>query len=493
MTASLAQLQRRADRLRLELAKRKARSANFDPTHRVTKLPGVEDWPSFARRTWIRTAGTVAPFDPYAYQIDLVNSINAHPNTIINKSRQMGASETVCSYLLCRALTERGFAAVIFSKTQQDASELGRRVRAMANSIEGESIRYLTDSNTQIAIEGRGTLYFLPASPRAARGIPSCSVLFMDEGAFLDGAAEIYRGAMPTLSMVGEAAKVIVTSTPDTELDWFGQLWHQGTPPDWYEYVKRRDIAGLNALLAQVKDSWNRVAIHYSQHPIYGHDPNWAQRTRESRRMTQAAWDSEYELAFGATDTQIYPSELIRRATRGHWRECGTIGRTYVIGVDPNAGGNDYFTAIVLDITERPYEVVGIYHENGKSTDYSLRHVKALIDDYLPERVIVEKQAMGAVIAEALSTVLPNYAIETFSTSRPSKIVATDRILFLLEHDELIFPEGVIPNELRAFQQKETGQREAAAGAHDDAVMALAFACHAIPETPNTAGFFAHI
>ena len=493
MTSSLAQLQRRADKLRIELARRKARSANYDPAQRVTKLPGVDAWPDFARRTWIRTGGTVAPFDPYPYQVDLVRSITEHPNTIINKSRQMGASETVCSYLLCRALTERGFAAVIFSKTQQDASELGRRVRAMANSIEGESIRYLTDSNTQIAIEGRGTLYFLPASPRAARGIPSCSVLFMDEGAFLDGAAEIYRGAMPTLSMVGDAAKVIVTSTPDTELDWFGQLWHQGTPADWYEYVRRRQIRELNTRLALVKDSWNRVAIHYSQHPIYGRDANWAKDTRESRRMTQSAWDSEYELAFGATDTQVFPSDLVRRATRGHWRECGSIGRTYVIGVDPNAGGNDYFTAIVLDITEKPYEVVGMYHENGKSTDYSLRHVKALIEDYLPERVIVEKQAMGAVIAEALSNILPNYAIETFNTSRPSKIVATDRVLFLLEHDDLIFPEGVISDELRAFQQKESGNREAASGAHDDTVMALAFACSLIPETPNTAGFFAHI
>lgn len=493
MTASFSQLQRRADKLRDEIARRKARSANYTVSHRLTQLPGVEQWPAFARRTWIRTAGTVAPFNPYEYQVDLVESINAHPNTIINKSRQMGASETVCSYLLCRALTERGFAAVIFSKTQQDASELGRRVRAMANSIDGESIRYLTDSNTQIAIEGRGTLYFLPASPRAARGIPSCSVLFMDEGAFLDGAAEIYRGAMPTLSMVGEAAKVIVTSTPDTELDWFGQLWHQGTPADWYDYVKRFEIKALNERLGKVKDSWNRVAIHYSQHPIYGHDPAWAKRTRESRRMTQAAWDSEYELAFGATDTQIYPSELVRRAGRGSFRECGSVGRSYVIGVDPNAGGNDYFTAMVLDITETPYEVVGMYRENGKSTDYSLRHVKNLIEDYLPERVIVEKQAMGAVIAEALQHVLPAYAIETFNTSRPSKTVATDRVLYLLERDELIFPEGVIGEELRAFQQKESGAREAASGAHDDTVLALAFACHLIPETTNTAGFFAHI
>lgn len=469
MSASLTSLRGRLARLEAEALRRAQRAANYAPTEAPSTLPGASSWPDFARRTWIRTSGTVAPFVPYEYQIDLVRSINEHPNTIVNKSRQTGVSETVCSYLLCRALTERGFAATVFSKTQADASELGRRVRAMANSLKDESVRYLTDSNTQLAFEGRGVLYFLPASPRAARGIPSCSVLFLDEAAFLDGAAEIYRGAMPTLSMVGNDAKVIVVSTPDTELDWFGQLWHAAD------------------------SSWNKVAIHYSQHPIYSADPDWARKTRESRRMTQAAWDAEYELQFGATDTQIYPSKLIARAARGHLHECGSVGRTYVIGIDPNAGGNDYFTALVLDITETPYEVVGMYHENGKSTDYSLKHVKELIEDYMPHKVIVEKQAMGSVIAEALQYALPNYAIELFSTSRPSKTTATDRILYYLERDELVFPNGVIADELRAFQQKDSGMREAGPGAHDDCVMALAFACSLIPDTPNTAGFFAHI
>ena len=467
--SSVSSLRRRVERLQLELAQRKARAATYEAGGLVSTLPTVDNWPAFAQRTWIRTSGTVAPFDPYQYQIDLVNSINAYPNTIVNKSRQTGVSETVCSYLLNRALTERGFAAVIFSKTQSDASELGRRVRAMANSLRGEQVRYLTDSTTQLAFEGRGTLYFLPASPRAARGIPSCSVLFMDEAAFLEGAAELYRGAMPTLSMVGEAAKVIVVSTPDTELDWFGQLWHA-------------DAGG-----------WNRVAIHYSLHPIYGRDPDWARRTRESRRMTTAAWNSEYELQIGATDTQIYPNDLIVRAARGHWRECGTVNRSYVIGIDPNAGGDDYFVAIVLDITRQPYEVVGMYRENGKRTDYSLKHVKALIEDYMPQRVIVEKQAMGSVIAEALQHVLPNYAIETFNTTRPSKTVATDRVLYLLERDELISPTGIICDELRAFQHKENGERKAAGGAHDDTVMSLAMACSLIPETPAIASFFDNI
>lgn len=489
--SSLASLQRRVDKLTAAVAERRLRRASL--TQRPTNLPGVEDWPAFARRTWIRTSGKFARFDPYDYQIDLIDQINRSSNVVVNKSRQMGASETVANYLACRAATEPGFAGVVFSKTQQDASDLGRRVRAMLNSIDGHTFRYTTDSNTLVSIVGGGVLYFLPGSPRAARGIPSGSVLWIDEAAFVDGAADIYRGAAPVLSMLGDAAKVIVTSTPDTLLDFFGDLWHHNLSPSWYSFVERRDIDGLNALLRTIDDSWTRVAIHWSQHPIYGADTDWARKTRESRRLTQAAWLSEYELSFGTTDTQIYPTELVRRAARGHWRECGTIYRDYIIGIDPNAGGRDYFVAMVLDITEPPHEVVAMYRANGRSTDYSLRQVCELIENFQPRRVIVEQQAMGKVIAEALQNNLPEYAIELFNTTRPAKATATDRILYLLERDELIFPDGPITTELLAFQQRDNGGREAAPGHHDDAVMALAIACSLIPETPQTAGFFANI
>lgn len=501
MTASLAQLQRRVERLRTEVDKKQAESAAYSLSTTNT-LPTIDRWPEFARLTWIVTGNTIAPFDPYDFQIDLIDRYRKHQNLIVNKSRQVGVSETIVNALSCRAATEPGYAAVIFSKTQADSSQLARRAKRMLNSIADHTFRYATDSATLISIVGGGTLHFLPGSARAARGIPSCSDLWIDEADFVEGAEEIYRAASPTLSMLGDKGTVIVTSTPDTESGWYGTMWHAGLPPDWYSHIEQaRDnsadgpthIKALNTRLAEIPDKWHRVAIHYSQHPVYNQDPDWARKTRESRRTTQSAWATEYELAFGATDTQIYPYALLKRAARGHLRECGSIGRTYVIGIDPNAGGNDYFVALVLDITSKPYEVVSLYRENGRSTEYSLRKIKELIEDYLPHRIIVEKQAMGAVIAEALQNIVSDYAIETFNTSQPSKITATDRILFLLEHDELIFPEGVILDELRAFQQKDGGKREAAPGHHDDTVMALAFACSLIPETPNTSGFFANI
>lgn len=468
MTASLSSLRTRVKALEAALAKKKAR-ANLYSNEQFTTLPTVEKWPDFAAQTYIRTSGTVAAFEPYEYQRDLIKSINENPNTIVLKSRQTGISETVCSYLLCRALTERGFAAVIFSKTQTDASELGRRVRAMANSIKGENIKFLTDSNIQLAFEGRGTLYFLPATPRAARGIPSCSALFLDEAAFLDGADEIYTAALPTLSMVGEKAKVIVVSTPATEFDFYGRLWYGE------------------------EGEWNKVKIHYSQHPVYGADPDWAEKTRKSRRMSLAAWNTEYECIFGQTDATIYPPALVERCSTGQWRECGSIGRDYVLGIDPNGGGTDFFTAMVMDITEEPNEVVAMYRENGRSTEYSLRHVAELVENFQPKRTVIEKNGLGTPIAEALTLNLPSYSIETFNTSRPSKITATDRVLYLMENDKLIFPKGIIAEELKSFRQDETGKREAAPGMNDDTVMALAFACSLIPDEPKLNAFFRNI
>ena len=466
---SLAALHRRADKLAELIATRKARSARYDPNEKFTNLPPVSEWPEFARRTYIRTSGTVAPFDPYEYQIELIKTINESPNTIVNKSRQTGVSETVCSYLLNRALTERGFSAVIFSKSQTDSSELGKRVRQMANSLQDEKIQYLTDSNTQLSFAGRGTLYFLPATARAARGIPSCSVLFLDEAAFLDGAEALYQGAMPTLSMVGEAAKVIVVSTPNTELDWFGLLWH-GEEGDW-----------------------KKVAIHYSQHPVYSKDPGWAEKTRESRRMTVAAFNQEYELQFGQTDAQIYPTKLVESCSTGTWQECGLMGRTYVMSVDPNAGGNDYWVTLVMDLTEDPAQVVAMFRANGQTTDYCLKKTEELIDNFYPERLIVEKNGIGTPISEALTLNFPATYVEQFSTSRPSKTIATDRILYLMECGRLIFPPGIIAQELKSFRQYEGGNREASPGFHDDTTMALAFGCSLIADTPQTAAFFANI
>ena len=116
-----------------------------------------------------------------------------------------------------------------------------------------------------------------------------------------------------------------------------------------------------------------------------------------------------------------------------------------------------------------------------------------LIENFQPKKTVIEKNGLGTPIAEALTLNLPSYSIDTFNTSRPSKITATDRVLYLMENGKLIFPPGIIATELKAFRQNENGGREAAPGFNDDTVMALAFACSLIPDEPKLSAFFQNI
>lgn len=426
------------------------------------KFPTANKWDQFAPLTWIRTSGSVKPFQPFDIQKKLIDSICSHQYTIVLKSRQVGASETVCSYLLCRALTEPGFAAVVFSKTATDSGALGKRIRAQAASIEDSSIEFTTESNSELSFKGLGTIYFLPATPRAARGIPSVSVVVLDEAAFLDGADEIYTAAQPTMATLGDKSKLILLSTPNGMGNMFANLWHgEG-------------------------DGWNRFKIHYSDIPIYSADPDWAEKTKAKAKLTDRAWRQEYEMDYVASDAQVFPPELVEKACHGRCIESGLINRDYIMAIDPAGGGDDYWCSVVVDITTAPYQVVNMFRVRYKSSDYCIKQIIEQAENFSPSKVIVEKNGVGAVVSEILSKALAKYMVEPYNTNRPNKISNTDRITYFLEREELKVPRDPFYQEMLMFRQLETGDRQAGDGAHDDSVMALALALSVVATTPTT-------
>ena len=426
------------------------------------KFPTANKWDQFAPLTWIRTSGSVKPFQPFEIQKKLIESICSHQYTIVLKSRQVGASETVCSYLLCRALTEPGFAAVVFSKTATDSGALGKRIRAQAASIEDSSIEFTTESNSELSFKGLGTIYFLPATPRAARGIPSVSVVVLDEAAFLDGADEIYTAAQPTMATLGDKSKLILLSTPNGMGNMFANLWHGED------------------------DGWNRFKIHYSDIPIYAADPDWAEKTKAKAKLTDRAWRQEYEMDYVASDAQVFPPELVEKACHGRCIESGLINRDYIMAIDPAGGGDDYWCSVVLDITTAPYQVVNMFRVRYKSSDYCIKQIIEQAENFSPSKVIVEKNGVGAVVSEILSKALAKYMVEPYNTNRPNKISNTDRITYFLEREELKVPRDPFYQEMLMFRQLETGDRQAGDGAHDDSVMALALALSVVATTPTT-------
>lgn len=432
----------------------------------IPEYPTADKWSEFAPLTWIRSGGTVKKFEPFEIQKKLIKSICENQYTIILKSRQVGASETVCSYLLCRALTEPGFSAVVFSKTATDSGSLGKRIRQQAASIAGSTFEFTTESNSELSFKNLGTIYFLPATPRAARGIPSVACVVLDEASFLDGCEAIYTAVQPTMATLGndpiKGGKLILISTPNGLGNMFSNLWH-----------------------TTEEEGWNRFKIHYSDIPIYSKQKGWAETTRKKSRLSLRSWRQEYELDFVASEAQIYAPDLVELACNGECYESGLINREYIIACDPAAGGEDYWCSIVLDITKVPYRVVNVFRVRQKSSDFCINQIIEQAENFMPSKVIIEKNGVGAVVSEILSKKLAKYMVEPYNTNRPNKISNTDRVAYLLEREELLLPRDPFYQELLMFQQMENGDRRAGEGSHDDSVMALALAVQAVANTPT--------
>jgi hypothetical protein len=438
-----------------------------------------KQWPKFSHETLIASGGKYVPFDPYQYQVDLVRTIRNCTNTYVLKSRQTGVSETVISYMLSQAIRKPAWTGVVFSKTGDDASELAARIKGQAATLRNRCPKFSKDSMRKIVFEGAGSLHFLPPTERAARGIPSASFILFDEAAFIDKLQGIETGALPTTSMLGDRARHVWVTTPNGRSGPFSDHWQQDHGEEVIDPTPM-GASGVPRLQISPDGQFAKVAIHYSQHPIYGADPNWAEATRRRRQLTVKQWRQEYELDFAASDFEIFSHELIAQAEAiGGW-ENPRRGHQYVMGIDPNGGGNDNFAIIVVDVSTSPWRTVAGFYENQSSRDYGLRHAARLFDEYQPELVAVEKNGVGAAVAEALAILRPSVMVEEVSTTQVSKVLMTDRIVLLLEQGEItIPPDCYIGKEMRNFRQTDKGKREAASGHHDDAVMALALACHA--------------
>lgn len=461
------------------------------------------DWAKFAPKLSIQTGGTVAPFEPYDFQVEVIKQIERSQNTVICKSRQMGVTETIISWLLMRAITEPGFSAVVFSKTQDDASQLGQRIRDMANSLGSLCPKLTTDSQTKLIFKGLGRLYFLPVTARSARGIPSVSVILFDEAAFIDGIEAVYQAAIPTMSMLGDRGKVIFVSTPNGRTGLFYRLLISGQNEakrvlDEVVQVGKpaNNIVPFDRLARHTRTwsnhKWTKILLHWRVHPIYGADPEWATKNREERQLTEAQWNQEYELGFAEGQSNVFGWDLVDQANTGVWSKP-QWARRYVAGIDPSYGGADYFTCRVWDVTEFPYRLVAQYRMNHQLNDYNIGRVIELLAPYKPFMVNVETVGGGELIYQEIVRLQPRWKTNAIGMGGTEKLLYTNRLVLMLERSQLVFPteesnDNPGSEEYKHFVEKikNNGRvREAEAGWHDDTVMADAVAFALADEIPK--------
>ena len=440
---------------------------------KINQLNISNNWLDFARKCKIRSGGNVVYFEPYQYQIDLVNLMINHSVCVV-KSRQLGISETITNFMLWRACLNPGYLGLVFSKTQTDSSLIARRMKRMIESV---GLKTATENLTDIEINGGGRILFRNSNPDSARGIESVVDVFLDELAFLDTAKEVYDSLAPSQQMVGSKARVFAVSTPNGKSGFYWDLLNSGNGDRDIELICKDVSDGQNPYQYWIDNgNWSKVVIHWKCHPLYGNNPNFLNDIHEKQKMSWVTINQEYNLSFQESETNYFSADIIRECAIGN-NENYQDNAFYFLGIDSATTGKDYAVCVVLKYSENVFSLVHLYRKREQSSEYHLYHIGKIINDYKPILIGVETTGgTGQVWLEQLSKNHFGTKFKKIATTGDSKPAMLDRLKLMMESTRFIYPQNsLIVDELLSFKRNDK-KLEASSGKHDDIIMSVAFA-----------------
>jgi hypothetical protein len=164
-------------------------------------------------------------FTLWPAQRDLLGAIHAERLLLILKARQLGISWLCCAYALWLCVFKANRVVLIFSKSQDEANELTRRVSVMYHRL-GDALRSvlpaLVKDNTEGIEWANGSrIMAMPATKSSGRTF-TASLIIADEFAFMQWAAELYTSIKPTIDGGG---KMLILSTANGTGNLFHELW----------------------------------------------------------------------------------------------------------------------------------------------------------------------------------------------------------------------------------------------------------------------------
>ena len=439
----------------------------------TNQVPGR--WEDFARLCLIRSGSKVMNFNPYDYQIRLSKALDNNNYLLVAKTRQLGITEMISCKFLHWAALNRGFAGVILSKSQADASNIAKRVRRMILG-RPEMIRLKTDNLTDIELENGGRLIFRPSTPNSTRGLESISAVLIDECAFIDKIEEIYTAVIPTLEM-SDNPKVALVSTPNGASGFFWERLNSGNQQqDFLQVCHRVKTGEIEPYQEWIDENhWVKSIVHWRGHPVYSSRENYLENISHKKQLSLQAVRQEYDLDFSEGSATVFSPRLVESACRQTITAEGH--GVYYMGVDPNFGGDDYCVAIVVGLSgDNKLEVVDSYRANHQLIVESLREIRKLANAYAVETIAVEVNSGGRIYAEQLTQTIGDIPIKEITMTENSKRLLIDRIILSLERDRLRFDsQSPLKEELLLFR-RDGRKMGAPVGKHDDCVMALGLA-----------------
>ncbi len=301
---------------------------------------------------------------------------------------------------------------------------------------------------------------------RSARSLDSLrgaglDFLVIDEAAHLP--ATLWEDILRPM-LADRRGGALLLSTPNG-LNWFHECHQRGRRPNEREWRSFHFTSYDNPRIAR------------------------AELAALRRHTRETTFRREYLAEFLPGEASVFPAAA--QAATAPLTVEARAGGHYVAGIDWGRSV-DYTAVVVLEITASAAttapattHMVDLARFRGLSWSAQRARILALAARWRPVTLLAEANSIGEPNLEALQGAgLP---IRPFYTTARSKAPLIEALALALEGGELrIQPEPTLLAELAAYQQERLplgGYRYgAAAGAHDDTVMALALAWRALGE-----------
>lgn len=410
----------------------------------------------------------LVPFELYEYQKNMFDHFDNNRFNIVLACRQSGKSISACAYLLWYALFHGEKTIAIMANKGATAREMLGRITLMLENIPfflQPGCKALNKGSIEFSNNSR--IVAAATSGSSIRGM-SVNLLYLDEFAFVERAAEFYTSTYPVVSS-GKETKIIVTSTANGIGNIFHKLWEGA-------------LQGVNEFKPFRVDWWD----------VPGRDDQWKEQTIANTSRLQ--FDQEFgNTFFGTGDTLINAEALMSLRAEQPIRilEGGDFliyketekSHQYVMTVDVSKGrGQDYSTFTLIDISTTPFEQVACYRNNTISPilfpNIIYKYAKVYNDAY----VVIESNDQGSVVCNGLYHELEyeNMHVESaikssglgIEITRKTKRLGCSAIKDIIETSKLKIVDQETILEISTFEAK--GQSyEASDGNHDDLMMNL--------------------
>ena len=410
----------------------------------------------------------LVPFKLYPYQKKMFKHFKENRFNVVLACRQSGKSISACGYLLWFALFQSEKSIAVLANKGATAREMLARSTIMLENIPfflQPGVKALNKSNIDFSNNSR--IIAAATTGSSIRGL-SINLLYLDEFAFVERAAEFYTSTYPVISSGGDT-KIIVTSTANGIGNTFHKIW-EGS------------IQGVN--------EYNNFRVDW--HDVPGRDEKWKEETINN--TSQVQFDQEFgNTFFGTGNTLVNAQTLLDlRAKRPiKYMEGGDCliykepvkNHEYILVADVSKGrGQDYSSFSLIDINVRPFEQVVVYRNNTISPLLFPNIIYKYANVYNKAYCIVESNDQGSVVCNGLYYELEyeNVHVESavkanavgIDINRKSKRLGCSALKDLLENNKLKIVDEQTILEISTFEAR--GQTyQASIGNHDDLVMNL--------------------